>query len=154
VVEDLLSTYRKLGWTISAAESCTGGMLSAALTDIPGSSDVFDRGFVTYSNDAKTRMLGVPKNLIRDFGAVSEEVAGAMVTGAREASEASVAIAITGVAGPGGTEAKPEGMVCFGISSPKGVKTETIQFGAIGRKSVRTVSVSHALKMLTNCAKL
>lgn len=151
MVDELLERYRAKGWTIATAESCTGGMLSAAITDIAGSSDVFDRGFVTYSNAAKTKMLGVPALLINEYGAVSQEVAEAMANGARASSGADVAISITGVAGPGGTDAKPEGMVCFGIATPEGTNTETQRFGSIGRNNVRIASVERALKLLHNC---
>lgn len=145
----LLDAARELGDTIATAESCTGGMVAAALTDIPGSSDVFDRGFVTYSNASKTQTLGVPEDLIRDHGAVSEEVAAAMAEGALSRSLATIAIAITGIAGPGGSESKPEGRVCFGIVRRGFVPvTETVDFGALGRENVRRVSTSHALMML------
>lgn len=126
-------------------------MVAAALTDIPGSSDVFDRGFVTYSNDAKEQMLGVPMALIDAHGAVSEEVAKAMAAGARLNSGASVAVSITGVAGPGGTAAKPEGMVCFGLASSGGTQTETRRFGPLGRANVRKASTDYALELLRNC---
>ena len=101
---------------LASAESCTGGMLSTAITDIPGSSTVFACGFVTYSNLSKMRVLGVREETLRTFGAVSEEVAAEMAIGALYNSKANLAISITGVAGPGGTTAKPEGMVCFSIA--------------------------------------
>lgn len=146
--ETVLSLARQKGIMIATAESCTGGMVAATLTDIPGSSDVFDRGFVTYSNAAKAQMLSVPLELIQRHGAVSEEVARAMAEGALAHSDAKLAVSITGVAGPGGTTLKPEGMVCFGIGSPGNIQTETLQFGAIGRATVRQKSVNHALARL------
>lgn len=109
----LLAAARARGLMIVTAESCTGGLVSAALTAIPGSSDAFDRGFVTYSYPAKTGMLGVPPEMLAAHGAVSEPVARAMAAGALHASGAGLAVAVTGVAGPGGSEAKPEGLVWF-----------------------------------------
>ena len=109
----LIDAARARGWKIATAESCTGGLVSAAITDIAGSSDVFDRGFVTYSYPAKVAMLGVPQALLTAHGAVSEPVARAMAEGALAASDADLAIAVTGVAGPGASEAKPEGLVWF-----------------------------------------
>ncbi|WP_374830872.1 CinA family protein [Paenochrobactrum pullorum] len=109
---EVLEACRKAGLTLATAESCTGGMISASLTDIAGSSDVVDRGFITYSNAAKTAMIGVPAALIDDKGAVSKEVALSMAKGALKNSDASVSVAVTGVAGPsGGSEAKPVGLV-------------------------------------------
>ena len=130
---------------MATAESCTGGLISAALTSVPGSSDVFDRGFVTYSYPAKTDMLGVSAALIERFGAVSEEVAEAMAAGARDRSNADVVASVTGVAGPGASEAKPEGMVCFGFVVPGAAHVETALFGPIGRDEVRNATVEHAL---------
>lgn len=135
---------------IATAESCTGGLLAGALTDVPGSSDVFDRGFVTYSNAAKSEMLGVPPALIDTHGAVSEEVARAMADGALYNAVAGLALSITGVAGPGGTETKPEGMVCFGLSEDNhSTISETVQFGPLGRSNVRAASVAKAITLLT-----
>jgi len=133
---------------IAAAESCTGGMLGAALTDVAGSSDVFDRGFVTYSYPAKTAMLGVAREVLAAHGAVSEPVARAMAEGALARSDAALAVAITGVAGPGGSEAKPEGLVWFALAGPEGTRAELREFGPIGRRQVRTRSVAAALEML------
>ena len=147
---EVLERARRKGWKIATAESCTGGMISAALTDVPGSSDVVDRGFVTYSNDAKIEMLGIlPKTLV-DHGAVSEEIAKEMAVGALRRSSASVTVAVTGIAGPGGSAFKPEGRVCFGIATFEGCRTETVEFGAIGRQQVRTATVAHALNLLAN----
>ena len=115
----LIDALRARGLHVATAESCTGGGIAAAITDIAGSSDVFECGFVTYSNAAKTRMLGVDGALIAACGAVSEDVARAMAEGARAQSGAQCAVAVTGVAGPGGgTSAKPVGMVCFGYALP------------------------------------
>ena len=136
------------GWTVTTAESCTGGMVSAALTDIAGSSAVFERGFVTYSNAAKTDMLGVAAATLEAHGAVSEDVARDMAMGARAAASADVAVSITGIAGPGGSEFKPEGRVCFGIASAQGIHTQTVEFGALGRAEVRRAARDHALALL------
>ena len=136
------------GATVTTAESCTGGLVAAALTEIAGSSAVFERGFVTYSNDAKVDMLGVATTTLAAHGAVSEQVAAEMAIGARKAARAEFAIAITGIAGPGGSEFKPEGRVCFGLASPDGVATETVEFGAMGRENVRAAARDHALKSL------
>ncbi|QHQ34808.1 CinA family protein [Algicella marina] len=146
--EAVLAAARTRGWRIVAAESCTGGGLMAALTDIPGSSDVVDRGFVTYSNAAKMQMLGVREDTLSSHGAVSEETAREMASGALARSEAEIAVSITGIAGPGGSDHKPEGMVCFGLATAQQVVAETCQFGAIGRAAVRRASVDHALTML------
>jgi nicotinamide-nucleotide amidase len=143
-----LEAARGRGWMIATAESCTGGLVSAALTDIAGSSDVFDRGFVTYSYPAKTDLLGVPEATLAEFGAVSEPVARAMAQGARLASRAQAAVAVTGVAGPGGSEAKPEGMVWFAVAGPGGVETHRRDFGPLGRAQVRRRSVETALGLL------
>ncbi len=133
--------------TIATAESCTGGLVAAAITDIAGSSAVFDRGFVTYSNAAKQSMLGVQETTLHQFGAVSEEVAREMATGARRNSDADLSVAITGIAGPGGSEHKPEGRVCFAVASAHGVQSETVEFGALGRLRVRTAARDHALRL-------
>jgi len=136
------------GKMLATAESCTGGMISAAITDIAGSSAGFDRGFVTYSNAAKIEMLGVSKATLAQFGAVSEEVAVEMATGARARSAAQIAIAVTGIAGPGGSDHKPEGRVCFAVATDTGTYTETVDFGAIGRAGVRRATVDYALSMV------
>ncbi|WBU65232.1 CinA family protein [Paracoccus aerodenitrificans] len=147
---DVLNAARDKGVMIATAESCTGGMIAAALTDIAGSSDVVDRGFVTYSNAAKREMLGVGSDTLAQFGAVSEEVAAEMAKGAYDRSEAGLAVSVTGIAGPGGSDHKPEGRVCFGIADPNGIRTETIDFGPLGRKQVRMATVEHALSLLLN----
>ena len=147
--EALIDSARKLDQRIATAESCTGGMIAAALTDIPGSSDVFDRGYITYSNAAKIEMLGVPREIIDLQGAVSEDVAAAMAERALDLSVATIAVSVTGIAGPGGSEHKPEGRVCFGLARRNHpTETETVEFGALGRENVRRVTVNHALMLL------
>ena len=135
---------------LATAESCTGGMIAAACTDLAGSSAWFERGFVTYSNEAKTHMLGVDAALIKQHGAVSEEVVRAMVQGAIAHSRAQVAVAVTGVAGPtGGSAAKPVGTVWFGFATPAGVVTEMQHFAG-DRAAVRAATVQHALQRLAD----
>ena len=148
-VADILQAARRRGQMIATAESCTGGLVAAALTEVAGSSDVFDRGFVTYSNAAKQAMMGVSAASLRDHGAVSEAVAGEMAEGALKASLAGMAVSVTGIAGPGGSEFKPEGRVCFGLAR-KGhpTRVETVEFGAIGRAKVRKAARDHALALL------
>ena len=135
---------------IATAESCTGGLLSALFVEIPGSSRVFERGFVTYSNKAKEEMLGIPGDMVADYGAVSEPVARLMAEGALEESRANIAIAITGVAGPGGgTKFKPVGTVHFAIARENApIRHRLEEFGDIGRNAVRMSSVETALMML------
>jgi len=147
---DLLKACRKNGDLIATAESCTGGLVSAALTAVPGSSNVFERGFVTYSNAAKSEMLSVPFWLIERHGAVSEDVARAMAGGALTHSRATMAVAVTGVAGPGGgTPEKPVGLVHFAAGRPDGpMHHERMDFGDVGRSEVRRRSVEQALSML------
>lgn len=148
-VPALLQAARDAGVMIATAESCTGGMVAVALTDVPGSSDVVERGFVTYTNRAKTEMLGVRQDTLADYGAVSEEVAREMADGALAASGAQLTVSITGIAGPGGSEFKPEGRVCFGLArSGADTKTETVEFGAPGRAQVRAAACDHALALL------
>lgn len=148
-VAALLGLARAAKARIATAESCTGGMISAALTDVAGSSDVFDRGFVTYSNAAKQAMLGVSPETLARVGAVSEEVAREMAEGALARSEATLAVAVTGIAGPGGSEFKPEGRVCFGLARRgQPTRVETVEFGALGRAGVRQATVVHALRLL------
>lgn len=144
----VLAAARAKGWRITTAESCTGGLIIGALTEVAGSSDVVECGFVTYSNDAKRKMLGVTKASLDSFGAVSEEVAHEMAFGALQASGVDIAVSVTGIAGPGGSDFKPEGMVCFGLATAGGVITETVQFGALGRSKVRQATIAHALEML------
>ena len=149
----LLDLYRGRGWTIATAESCTGGMVAVAITDVAGSSAVFDRGFVTYTNAAKTELLGVDPETLDAHGAVSEPVVREMARGALAASNADVAVSISGVAGPGGSEFKPEGRVCFGLATPASVRAETVEFGAQGRDAVRRAARDHALDMLIAAAR-
>ncbi|WBU61162.1 CinA family protein [Paracoccus albus] len=148
VAARILEAARTRGMMIATAESCTGGLVAGALTEVPGSSDVFDRGFVTYSNAAKQQMLGVSAETLSRFGAVSEETAREMANGARTRSEAALAVAITGIAGPGGSDHKPEGRVCFAVSSVTVTQSETVEFGPLGREQVRAASVAHALSLL------
>lgn len=148
-VAELLQRARYWGITIATAESCTGGMVAAALTEVAGSSDVFDRGFVTYSNAAKGAMLGVSQATLDQFGAVSEQVALEMVKGALAQSGAGLAVAVTGIAGPGGSEFKPEGRVCFAVMRRgSAAQVETVEFGAIGRGKVRLAARDRALELL------
>ncbi len=148
VVADLLAVCRAKGLTIATAESCTGGMVAAALTDLPGSSDMFLWGAVTYSNAAKQSMLAVQEETLAAYGAVSESVARQMAQGARDRSGADLAVSVTGIAGPGGSEFKPEGRVCFGLATENGTKTETVDFGPLGRDEVRSVARDYALSLL------
>ena len=146
---EVLQRARYWGLRIATAESCTGGMVAAALTKLAGSSDVFDRGFVTYSNAAKIDMLQVLPATLAAFGAVSEPVAREMAEGALANSAADLAVSVTGIAGPGGSEFKPEGRVCFAIAR-RGRPTlvETVEFGALGRTKVRKAARNHALAMV------
>jgi nicotinamide-nucleotide amidase len=151
----LLDLCRMRRLKIATAESCTGGMVAAALTDIPGSSDVIDRGFITYSNEAKRAMLGVDATTLATFGAVSKETAVAMAFGALERADADLAVSVTGIAGPGGaTEGKPVGLVHFAAAARDGrVTHKECRFGAIGRGPVRQSSVVEALKLLLDLAR-
>jgi nicotinamide-nucleotide amidase len=146
----LLEACRKKGLTIATAESCTGGLIAATLTEVPGSSDVFERGFITYSNEAKTEMLGVPPELIAEHGAVSEQVAIAMTEGALANSRAALAVSVTGVAGPGGgTAEKPIGLVHLAATKQDGtVLHRRLMAGDIGRSAIRRASVAEAFAML------
>lgn len=153
-VSALIAAARARGLMMSTAESCTGGLVSAALTAIPGASDVFERGFVTYSNVAKVEMLGVLPETLDRFGAVSEAVAREMALGARTRAGADLAVSITGIAGPGGSEFKPEGRVCFALADPRGVESQTVEFGAIGRTAVRAAACEHAMQMLAKAVGL
>jgi nicotinamide-nucleotide amidase len=145
---EVLDALLRRGWRLATAESCTGGMIAAALTEVPGASDVVDRGFVTYSNAAKTEMLGVRPATLEAHGAVSEEVAAEMAEGALARAQAEIAVSVTGIAGPGGSDHKPEGRVCFGLAHGGRVLTETREFGALGRSEVRAAALRHALAML------
>ena len=145
---DLAHALIARGWCLATAESCTGGLVSAACTELSGSSEWFERGFVTYSNAAKTEMLGVPAALIEAHGAVSEPVARAMAEGAVHHSSAQVALSITGVAGPkGGSADKPVGTVCFAWATPAGVFSERLHLNG-DRAAVRQAAAKHALRGL------
>lgn len=152
--EAVLTAFRAKGWTLATAESCTGGLVAGALTAVPGSSDVVDRGFVTYSNAAKIAMLGVPEATLAAHGAVSPETACAMAEGARAAAGVSAAVATTGVAGPGGGSAeKPVGLVHFACARPDGTTRHCeMRFGDLGRAEIRRRSVLVALSLLAEAA--
>lgn len=146
----LADLMQKNQWMLATAESCTGGMIAAACTDLAGSSNWFERGFVSYSNAAKTELLGVPADLIASHGAVSQEVALAMAQGALQHSNAQVAVAVTGVAGPsGGSAEKPVGTVWFGFALPGKVWAEPQLFSG-DRAAVRQATVRHALQTLAH----
>jgi nicotinamide-nucleotide amidase len=154
--EALLDSFRKRGLRLATAESCTGGLVAGLLTEIAGSSDVVERGFVTYSNAAKHELLGVPEAVLSRHGAVSESVARAMAAGALAHSEADVAVSVTGVAGPGGgSAAKPVGLVHFAAARRGGeVLHRECRFGDIGRTQVRLDSVRVALQLVSRAAGL
>jgi nicotinamide-nucleotide amidase len=154
LARELLDVCRQKNLRIATAESCTGGLIAATLTEIPGSSDVVERGFVTYSNEAKQAMLGVPEASLRQFGAVSRETAEAMAKGALANSLADLAVSVTGIAGPGGaTPGKPVGLVYLAVCSRRGSLLHREQrFGEIGRSQVRRASVVEALAMLRTLA--
>ncbi len=138
----LVERLCQLGWHISFAESCTGGMAAARLVDVPDASKVFDLSFVTYCNDAKIQYVDVSADTIAQYGVVSEPVAAQMAAGAAKAASAQVGVGISGVAGPsGGTPTKPVGMVCFGFYMDGKIYTKTVQFGNVGRAAVRQGSV-------------
>ena len=147
--EALIAACRGMNVRLATAESCTGGLIAAALTACAGSSDVVDRGFVTYSNEAKNQMLGVPMPLIEQHGAVSEDVARAMAAGALGRSRAGIALSVTGVAGPGGGSAdKPVGLVCFGLAR-RGAPTVSERRVFPGdRAAIRAAAVAHAMAMI------
>ncbi|EPX86168.1 competence/damage-inducible protein CinA C-terminal domain protein [Rubellimicrobium thermophilum DSM 16684] len=151
--EDLIRAAAARGLRIAVAESCTGGLLAAAITEPAGASAVFDRGFVTYSNDAKRDLLGVSQATLDAHGAVSEEVAAEMALGARQRSDADVAVSVTGIAGPGGSAFKPEGRVCFGLATRSSLRTMTVEFGARGRAAVRGAAVAQALALLVQAVE-
>ena len=153
----VLDLCRSSGLRLATAESCTGGLLAGALTTIPGASDVVDRGFITYSNEAKSALLGVPPELIAAEGAVSEAIARAMAQGALAQSDgrAGIAVSVTGVAGPGSdSSAKPAGLVHFAVAQP-GNETQSARhaFGDIGRDEVRRASVAAGLELLLRALK-
>ena len=152
--ERLLSLCRAEGLRIATAESCTGGLIAGCLTEIAGSSDVVDRGFVTYSNEAKRDLLGVPDDLLMRVGAVSEEVARAMAAGALARSDAALAVAVTGIAGPGGgTAAKPVGLVHHACAGPSAAVLHRRAVYPGDRGAVRLATVATALDMLLDCVE-
>jgi nicotinamide-nucleotide amidase len=153
--ERLLDLYRARGMRVAAAESCTGGLVAAALTAVAGSSDVFECSFVTYSNGAKQKLLGVPAATLRRYGAVSAETASAMARGALQRSGADCAVSITGIAGPGGgSKEKPIGLVYFATATRNGKSVARRRlFGNVGRQRVRELSALEALALLTRLAQ-
>jgi nicotinamide-nucleotide amidase len=155
LAERLLDLCRAQSLRLATAESCTGGLVAGAITEIAGSSDAFDRGFVTYSNAAKEEMLGVPRDVIERYGAVSAETARAMAQGAVERSFADIAVSITGIAGPGGGSAeKPVGLVHFAcLRKGFGVERVEARFGPDTREAIREASVRQALEMLIEAAQ-
>ena len=133
---------------LATAESCTGGLVAAKLTEQPGSSEIFECGFVTYSNLSKIQLLGVSERGLEQHGAVSEQVAGEMALGALNGRAEQLAVSITGIAGPGGSDFKPEGRVCFGVAhQTKLLNVETQEFGSLGRDAVRQAARDHALHL-------
>ena len=162
--QGVLDFCREHGFTVATAESCTGGLVAVYLTHIAGASDIVERGFVTYSNDSKTELLGVDAQIIAEHGAVSRQTALAMAAGALWRSKASVSVAVTGIAGPGGgSEDKPVGLVHFAIARRVSVSREQLDFkalhheekyGDIGRAEVREASVATAFRMLRQAASL
>jgi nicotinamide-nucleotide amidase len=150
----LVMLCRARGVRLATAESCTGGLIAAAITEIPGSSDVLDRGFVTYSNAAKTELLGVPEGLIGAVGAVSEAVARRMVVGAKQRARVELAVSVTGIAGPGGgTEEKPVGTVWFGLANHHGDVFTRHKLFIGDRNAIRAASVTYALELLLGGTK-
>jgi nicotinamide-nucleotide amidase len=151
---ELVARYHAKGLTVATAESCTGGLVAGLITAIPGSSLIFERGFVTYSNPAKVECLGVPPELIDRVGAVSPEVANAMAAGALAHSLADIALSITGIAGPsGGSPEKPVGLVHFGLARKGGVIfTVEKRFGDLGRTAVRSAALATAIELLFEAA--
>ena len=153
LADDIVSLANFSKLKITCAESCTGGMVSAALTDIAGSSTIFEQGFITYSNLAKIKMLGVLPATLQAHGAVSEPVVEEMAIGALAAAGANIAVSVSGIAGPGSTEFKPEGRVCFALAKSQFVQSETVEFGAIGRAEVRKFATNHALELISKILK-
>lgn len=148
----VVETLARRGLMIVTAESCTGGLIGAALTAVPGSSAAVHSGFITYANAAKIAMLGVPETMIAEFGAVSEQVARAMAEGARGVATTDVAIAVTGIAGPGGGSAeKPVGLVYIACATSAGVSVVEHRFGDLGRDEVRQATVAAALTLVLDC---
>ena len=148
-LKDLYTIAIERGSKIVSAESCTAGLLAACLTEMPGSSAFFEQGYITYSNRSKISVLGVDKKTLERHGAVSEEVAKQMAKGALNKSRGTIAISITGIAGPGGSDYKPEGLVCFAIAQKNGeIRVETMEYGPLGRSKIRSSAVVKAIKLL------
>ena len=153
IVNAIIRLARDQRIKLATAESCTGGLVAAKLTEQPSSSEIFECGLVTYSNLSKTQLLGVSERSLEQHGAVSEQVAGEMALGALNGCAAQLAVSITGIAGPGGSDFKPEGRVCFGMAhKTKLLSVETQEFGSIGRDAVRQAARDHALRLF--CAAL
>ena len=149
IAAEVLDLATRRGVTLATAESCTGGLIAARLTDVPGCSGAFHCGFVTYDNQAKIDLLGVRQETLDRVGAVSEEVAREMADGARARSGGALVVSVTGIAGPGGSEHKPEGRVCFGLArADHPTHVETVEFGALGRSAVRGAASDHAFALL------
>lgn len=149
IAENVVNKLIEKGWTVSFAESCTGGMVCARLVDVANASKVLNASFVTYANEAKQRLLGVCRETLDACGAVSEETAEQMAAGVARANQAEVGVAISGIAGPGGgTEEKPVGTVCFGFSINGTTFTETKHFGNLGRQTVRQAAVDFVFETL------
>jgi len=150
LASDVLEGCRARGWRLATAESCTGGLVAGALTEVAGSSAVFDRGYVTYSNDAKAALLGVPEHVLASYGAVSPQVAAAMAQGALSTASAHLTVAVTGIAGPGGGSAeKPIGLVFFATAVQGGdIIGHVEKFGDLGRTAVRQAALTTALTLL------
>ena len=151
LAQQIVAASTARGLMLATAESCTGGLVASALTAVPGSSSALDRGFVTYSNEAKSQMLGVRQTTLMAHGAVSEETARAMAEGAVSNSRAEISVSVTGIAGPGGgSDEKPVGLVHFASQGPKGLTHVQKRFGDIGRDAIRMASVRTALSMLAD----
>lgn len=147
--EQLVEALVERGYTISFAESCTGGKMASAIIDVPDASKVFNSGFITYSNEAKMKYVNVEQETLEKHGAVSEETTREMAVGAAKADNAQVAVGISGIAGPGGgTKEKPVGTVCFGFYMNGEVFSDTVYFGEVGRNKVRDLSVEYVLNVL------
>ena len=154
LAETVLASCRARGWRVATAESCTGGLVAAALTAIAGSSDVVNRGFVAYSNEAKTEQLGVPAETIAEHGAVSAETVGDMAKGAVARAGVDLAVAIAGIAGPGGgSTEKPVGFMCFGIATAAGGRSECRVVPGADRTEIRAAALTYALHLLADAAR-
>lgn len=152
--KDAIGALKDAKFTIVTAESCTGGLIAGALTSVSGSSEVVHGGFITYANSAKTAMIKVPARMIRDFGAVSAQVARAMADGARNTARTDLAISATGVAGPlGGTDTKPVGLVYLACATHEGTRVVEKKFGDLGRDAIRQAAVAAALELIIDVAK-